>query len=564
MGVRAPHASRPSERHAARRDGRNDAGRSPLDTARKTHRGITPIPQDPGQQLSDGMRAFFERGFGHDLSNVRIHSGPEASASAAALGAQAYTRQNHIVLGQGQGATNARPETLAHELAHVVQSDRNRRSPHKEISEPDDAAEREADASVGAVLAGRVVNLKEAPSARCSRQPTPTPAPPPAWGSGWFPSQGGPIPGVTTTPPPPIYPPVPWRREAVFEPPSARTPAGAPQAFDAYIALSAPQRIQAFNISFANGNLAAALQALGPARSQGSRYGTVVQELLRRIEDRGVEAASGQTIAQMAATQAAFMRAHPTAAPGGGWGGVAPSATRWASLNNRQQAEWTRRGHAAIATMVAHAARAAPQLALTAASFELDFEGVDSVSLGAFATGGSVPGRTVQVGFEFTVICEVNPAYALSTVEHELHGHPVFDIAGPSTGGTIYDQAAALVPGSPSGTETYHYYPSEIYSLLREIPLWVPTARADVGRSVRLPRGSQTIDRLNPDPRDLIDGHLVAMRRKWDPSLLVPLLRGFWLRISADPGIQASARAAFAAILRRRFSRTTAARITAP
>jgi Domain of unknown function (DUF4157) len=546
------------------REGRNPVARTPAPRASANPGEISRIPSDPGQQLSGEMRAFFERGFQHDLSHVRIHAGPEAGARAAAINAQAYTSGSHIVLGPGQsgaGLNSHGRALLAHELAHVVQSDRGRGAPpQKDYSDVADAAEREADASAVAVLAGRVVTLRETPCALVSRQQSP----PQAWGSGWFPSQGGQIPGVTTAPPPPMWPPAPWQAEAVFEPPAARTPAGAPRAFDAYLALSPAERRRAFDISFANGNLAAALHALGPARAQGSAYGMAVQELLRRIEDRSAEAASGQTIAQMAATQAAFMRAHPTAAPGGGWGGVAPSQTRWASLTEPQRRDWTRRGNAAIATMVTHATTAAPQLALTAASFELDFEGVDAVSLGAFATGGSVPGRTVQVGFEFTVICEVNPAYALSTVEHELHGHPVFDIAGPSTAGTIYDQAAASVPGSPSGTETYHYYPSEIYSLLREIPLWVPTAPTDVGRSVALPRGSQTIDQLNPDPRDLIAGHLRAMRGKWDPSLHVPLLRGFWQRVSADPGIQASALAAFSTILGRVFGATAAARITAP
>jgi hypothetical protein len=212
--------------------------------------------------------------------------------------------------------------------------------------------------------------------------------------------------------------------------------------------------------------------------------------------------------------------------------------------------------------MVAHARTAAPQLGLSAASFELNFDLVDQISMGAFGVGGSVSGQTIAVGFEFVVICEVNPAYALSTMEHELHGHPVFDIAGPNMAGSVYAAAAAQVPGSPSGAETYEYYPSEIYSLLREIPLWVSTSPADAARIVRTPGASKTIASLNPDPRSLIAFHLRQMQTKWAPSLLEPLLRGFWRRVSADPGITPVALTEFSTVLTRVFGAAIAARIT--
>jgi hypothetical protein len=484
-----------------------------------------------GQELSADDRHYFEPRLGTDLSQVRVH---RDTAAAGALGARAFAAGRDIGFAAGAwqpGASEGR-RLLAHELVHVAQSARGTAA-GKPLSEPGDAAECEANAAADAMLAGRTMRPLQAPAASIARQMAMA-----------------------------MYPPTPWRPAAVFEPPAAHTPAGAIVAFDAYLALDAAGQQEAFDISFPSGNLAAALRALDPALAQKPPYLVPVQDLLRKIEGRETSAEAGQTDAQMATTQANFMRANPDAPKGGGWGGAAPGKTRWAGMTAAQQQDWTRRGNAAIALMVAHAATAAPNLLLTAASFELDFEKVDSVSLGAFAVGGSRPGETVAVGFEFVVICEVNPAYALSTVEHELHGHPVFDAAGPNTGGRIYAAAAAQVPGSPAGNETYEYYPSEIYSLLREIPLWVATSAADAGKSVATPGKTSTIKDLNPDPRNLIAWHVREMKTKWAPSLLEPMLRGFWQRISADPGIAPAALTAFAAVLTRVLGPADAGRIT--
>ena len=58
-----------------------------------------------------------------DLSHVRVHTGPEASASAASINALAYTVGRDIVFGPGQYSphTSAGRSVLAHELTHVVQ-----------------------------------------------------------------------------------------------------------------------------------------------------------------------------------------------------------------------------------------------------------------------------------------------------------------------------------------------------------------------------------------------------------------------------------------------------------
>lgn len=76
-----------------------------------------------GEPLPDGVRAAMEPRFGTDFAEVRIHRGAEAAASAAAIGARAYTLGRDVVFGDGQydpGSHDGR-RLLAHELAHVVQ-----------------------------------------------------------------------------------------------------------------------------------------------------------------------------------------------------------------------------------------------------------------------------------------------------------------------------------------------------------------------------------------------------------------------------------------------------------
>ena len=76
-----------------------------------------------GDPLPSGVRAVMEPRFGADFSGVRIHRGSDAAASAAEIGAHAYTLGNDIVFGDGAFApsTEQGRHLIAHELAHVVQ-----------------------------------------------------------------------------------------------------------------------------------------------------------------------------------------------------------------------------------------------------------------------------------------------------------------------------------------------------------------------------------------------------------------------------------------------------------
>ena len=81
------------------------------------------VLRSPGQPLDAAARAFMEPRFGRDFGDVRVHVGPEAAASAAAVGARAYAVGKDVVFGAGKYAPQSLPgrNLIAHELTHVLQ-----------------------------------------------------------------------------------------------------------------------------------------------------------------------------------------------------------------------------------------------------------------------------------------------------------------------------------------------------------------------------------------------------------------------------------------------------------
>jgi len=76
-----------------------------------------------GQPLPPSERAFFERRFGRDFSDVRIHTDPGAARMAQSINARAFTDANAIAFAPTkfrQHDTEGR-RLVAHELAHVAQ-----------------------------------------------------------------------------------------------------------------------------------------------------------------------------------------------------------------------------------------------------------------------------------------------------------------------------------------------------------------------------------------------------------------------------------------------------------
>jgi hypothetical protein len=89
------------------------------------------VLRSPGQPLDAATRAYFEPRFGHDFSQVRVHSGLEAEQSARVMNAHAYTVGHDIVFGADRFAPATREgrRLIAHELTHVVQQQNSHLQP---------------------------------------------------------------------------------------------------------------------------------------------------------------------------------------------------------------------------------------------------------------------------------------------------------------------------------------------------------------------------------------------------------------------------------------------------
>ena len=81
------------------------------------------VLRSTGQPLDNHTRAFMERRFAHDFSQVRIHADAKAAESAGAVDALAYTVGQHIAFASGRyaPATREGSRLMAHELAHTIQ-----------------------------------------------------------------------------------------------------------------------------------------------------------------------------------------------------------------------------------------------------------------------------------------------------------------------------------------------------------------------------------------------------------------------------------------------------------
>src|ERR1700681_3665109 len=75
-----------------------------------------------GEPLPPEMRGRLEPRFGHDFSQVRVHSDAKAAKSAQAVNAPAFTVGDHVVFGAGQyrPASAEGKRLLVHELTHVA------------------------------------------------------------------------------------------------------------------------------------------------------------------------------------------------------------------------------------------------------------------------------------------------------------------------------------------------------------------------------------------------------------------------------------------------------------
>lgn len=143
----------------------------PAEQPRVQRSAVHAVLGTSGRPLDDTTRTDMETRFGTDFSDVRIHDDGAAKASAAEVGARAYTSGSHVVIGEGGNDQH----TLAHELTHVVQQ---RQGPVTgtdngaglSVSDPSDRFEKEAEAN-----AVRVMRAVAVPSAGASGDPAGAP-----------------------------------------------------------------------------------------------------------------------------------------------------------------------------------------------------------------------------------------------------------------------------------------------------------------------------------------------------------------------------------------------------
>ena len=78
------------------------------------------MPNGEGEPLDEKARLMMESRFGRGFSDVRVHTGSEADATAKALNADAFTTGRDIYFAGGQYApkTSVGQRLLAHELTH--------------------------------------------------------------------------------------------------------------------------------------------------------------------------------------------------------------------------------------------------------------------------------------------------------------------------------------------------------------------------------------------------------------------------------------------------------------
>ena len=110
-----------------------------------------------GAGLPAVQRKQFEASLGTDLSAVRVHTGEASAQAASDLNARAFATGNDIHFGAGQYQPDDPfgMHLLAHEVAHTVQQGGAAGAQTKrEVSEPGDALEVEADVAADAMVRG--------------------------------------------------------------------------------------------------------------------------------------------------------------------------------------------------------------------------------------------------------------------------------------------------------------------------------------------------------------------------------------------------------------------------
>lgn len=529
---------------------------------------VDEVLHSPGQPLDADTRSFIEPRLAHDFSQVRVHTDAKAAESARSVNALAYTVGRDVVFGSGQYSptTDEGRRLMAHELTHVAQQSM-KTSTQLQTMGGEGALETEADRNASLVTTG-TDPLQQTPTVQFTNGTRLQMKP------------------VVAAPPSPAL-----HFQMIMSFASVMTGADARVALDQFKKMSAAERRRAFDSNYSTGEISLLLKALPPADA-ADKYREQVKQLLRWIEEEETRRASGKSDDEMAKLKATHMKdtavadakaaklaagsnEEPTAAEiakaqedAVAKTSIEPTVTnRWGLLTPAKRLEKTKEGRKAIADMVAYAGKTHPELKLTTASFKLDFHGVDARGQGVLAMGGKdIAGKPVAVvGFDFVTAVQVNPAYAISTVVHEIFGHPEYAEYGTEYHLSLYDKAKAKAgfKKKPEGSkgrlveqDAYGLQETEIYALMRELPFWTPVSAADEKKNPGLTS-------LNYNPKDGISSAIGIIKTQWhDVKLAVPLLHGLYARLRNDPRMAKISLDAFLAGLKAHFDEKEVKEIT--
>lgn len=533
---------------------------------------VQEVLSSPGHPLESETRGLMEPRFGRDFSQVRLHTDANAAKSAEAVNALAYTVGRDVVFGAGEYQPRS-PEgrqLLAHELTHVDQQG-GMSTGHLQAIGGTGALEAEADRNAALINSGsRSLETHAGPGNGLGIQRKDK--------------------GKGEVPPT-------LRFQLIVDTSLILDADEARDCLEAYKKMSAAERHKIFEINHLKGDGITRILSALPAEDAAGPYRNEVRELLRWIEEAETRIASGLTDDKMAELKAADMKTKAEAkakaaqaakaAKAGKAVKAAPTAAdlakahdeevketsvaqtvtnRWTALTKKKRTEMLAAGKKAIDDVVDHAKKTHPELKLTKDSFKLDFYGVDERGQGVLAMGGTVGGKPVAVvGFDFVTATQVNPAYALSTVVHEIFGHPEYEKYGSEYHLALYDKSVrkAGFRQKPEGSterqteiDAYALQETEIYALMRELPYWTEVTAGDEAKNPGLTK-------LNYDPRNGIDSAIGNIKTQWhDSKLAIPLLHGLHVRLRNDPRIAAMSLIAFVDALGRHFTEAEVKEIT--
>lgn len=126
--------------HRRSADGQHGAGPSVAPSI------VSDALHSSGRPLDAATREFFEARFGHDFSQVNIHTDATAAESARVMGAEAFTAGEDIFFAGHNAPSDSQSSRslLAHELVHVVQGYEGRTGGSLSVSDPGSPLETEA------------------------------------------------------------------------------------------------------------------------------------------------------------------------------------------------------------------------------------------------------------------------------------------------------------------------------------------------------------------------------------------------------------------------------------